>query len=205
LGNHDYGSNPDAQVEYSKISSRWSMPSRYYSRQFTVGADTILFAFIDTDPIVRELRGVQHDSIKYPAGGVDQQRQWLESLLSSSKAKWKMVVGHHPLYTGGWRKTATDTKNLKGYMEPLFDKHNVDVYICGHEHHLEYVKPVGKTHYIISGAASETRPVGLHPEGGKFAASKQGFATFSVTGDTLLVQFIDHKDKIINESVILKQ
>jgi tartrate-resistant acid phosphatase type 5 len=204
LGNHDYISNPDAQVAYSQVSSRWSMPSRYYAKKFTVGTDTVLLAFIDTDPIVKELIGVKHDSIKYPAGGVDKQRQWLEELLSSSKAKWKMVIGHHPLYTGGWRKDARDTKNLKEYMEPVLNKYNVDVYICGHEHHLEYIKPAGKTHYIISGAASETRPVALHPNGGKFAAAVQGFATFSVIGDKLLVQFIDHQDKIINESVILK-
>ncbi len=205
LGNHDYGSDPDAQVAYSKISSRWTMPSRYYAKKFTVGADTVLFAFIDTDPIVKELAGVQRDSIKYPAGGVDKQLQWFQNLLSTSKAKWKMVVGHHPLYTGGWRKDSRDTKNLKEYMEPLFSKYNVDVYICGHEHHLEYIKPAGKTHYIISGAASEARPVELHPNGGKFAAAVQGFATFSVTRDKLLVQFINHKDEIINESIILKQ
>lgn len=204
LGNHDYISNPDAEVEYSKISSRWSMPSRYYSRTFTIGADTVLLAFLDTDPIVKEMLGVKHDTIKYPAGGVERQYQWLENLLSSSKARWKMVVGHHPLYTGGWRKDSRDTKNMKEYLEPVFAKYNVDVYICGHEHHLEYIKPAGKTHYIISGAASETRPVALHPDGGKFAAAVQGFATFSVSRDKLLIQFIDYKDKIINETIILK-
>lgn len=204
LGNHDYISDPDAQVAYTRVSSRWSMPSRYYSKKFTVGTDTVLIAFIDTDPIVKELNGVQHDSIKYPVGSVDKQRQWLENLLSSSKAKWKMVVGHHPLYTGGWRKDSRDTKNLKAYMEPIFTRHKVDVYICGHEHHLEYIKPAGKTHYIISGAASEARPVALHPDGGKFAAATQGFATFSVARDQLLIQFINYKDEIINESVILK-
>lgn len=205
LGNHDYISNPDAEVAYSKISSRWSMVSRYYSKTFTIGADTVLFAFIDTDPIEKELRGIKHDSVKYPAGGVERQRQWLENLLSSSKARWKMVVGHHPLYSGGWRKESIDTKNMKGYLEPVFNKYNVDVYICGHEHHLEYIKPAaGKTHYIISGAASEARSVALHPDGGKFAAAVQGFATFSVAPGRLLVQFIDYKDKIINETIILK-
>ena len=30
LGNHDYGSNPQAQVDYTSRSPRWRMPERYY-------------------------------------------------------------------------------------------------------------------------------------------------------------------------------
>ena len=30
LGNHDYRGAPQAQIEYSKRSNRWRMPSRYY-------------------------------------------------------------------------------------------------------------------------------------------------------------------------------
>src|ERR1700761_2908731 len=36
LGNHDYGSDPDAQVRYSKISRRWNMPARYYKKEVTL-------------------------------------------------------------------------------------------------------------------------------------------------------------------------
>ncbi len=31
LGNHDYKTNPDAEVAYTKISERWHMPARYFS------------------------------------------------------------------------------------------------------------------------------------------------------------------------------
>jgi len=204
LGNHDYASNPDAQVEYSKISSRWSMPSRYYSKTFTIGTDTILIAFLDTDPIEKQLRGASYDSVKYVPGAVEKQQLWLENLFTYSKAKWKIAVGHHPLYTGGWRKDSEDTKRMKAFLEPIFTKYKADVYIAGHEHHLEYTKPKGPTHYIISGAASEARPVSINPDGGRFAAATQGFCTFSVKADSIVVQFIDYKDRIINESLITK-
>lgn len=204
LGNHDYASNPDAQVEYSKISSRWSMPSRYYSKTFTIGKDTVLIAFLDTDPIEKQLRGAPFDSVKYIKGAVEKQKLWLENLFANSKATWKIAVGHHPLYTGGWRKDSEDTKRMKAFLEPVFTKYKVDVYIAGHEHHLEYTKPEGPTHYIISGAASEARPVALNLNGGKFAAGTQGFCTFSLTTDTLLVQFIDYKGRILNETAITK-
>lgn len=142
--------------------------------------------------------------MKYPAGAVEKQRVWIENQLSHSSARWKLVVGHHPLYTGGWRKDSEDTRRMKEYLEPVFNKYKVDVYIAGHEHHLEYIKPAGPTHYIISGAASEARPVSLFPVFGQFAAGVQGFATFSLNKDQLVVQFIDYKGIIINETVIIK-
>lgn len=204
LGNHDYASNPDAQVAYTKISSRWTMPARYYTKSFTIGKDSVLMAFLDTDAIEKELRGQAHDSVKYVAGAVEKQRQWLEALLASSNAKWKIVVGHHPLYTGGWRKDDEDTERMRNFLEPLFSRYNVDLYLCGHEHHLEYTKPKGTTHYIISGAASEARPAELNPKGGKFIAAEQGFATLSVAANQVLVQFINYQGKILNTSVITK-
>jgi tartrate-resistant acid phosphatase type 5 len=205
LGNHDYASNPDAEVEYSKLSSRWTMPSRYYTKTYRADGDSVLLIFLDTDPMEKEMRGQAYDSVKYKPGAVKAQREWLESTLAGSKAKWKIVVGHHPLYTGGWRKESPDTKNMKEFLEPIFKKYKVDVYIAGHEHHLEYIKPDGPTHYIISVAASEARPVSIYPGIGKFAAAVQGFATFSVTKDKILVQFIDYKDRILNETELRKQ
>lgn len=207
LGNHDYISNPDAQVQYTNISSRWTMPARYHSKKFFINGDTsqvVLFAFIDTDPLEKKMRGNKPDSIKYPAGGAEAQMAWLESILSDNSVKWKIVVGHHPVYTGGWRNTFQDTKNMQGLLEPLFKKHNVDVYICGHEHHQEYYKPEGRTHYIISGAGSEGRPPAIKPTGTRWISSEQGFAAISMTRDNMLVQFINYKDQIIKSQMIIK-
>lgn len=207
LGNHDYASNPDAEVEYTKISSRWTMPSRYYSKSFNENdtSRSLLMLFIDTDPIEKELNGQKHDSIKYVAGAVDKQKQWIESQLANSRAKWKIVVGHHPLYTGGWRKNSPNTLKMKNFLEPIFDKYGVDVYLAGHEHHLEHTKPMNhRTHHVISGAASEARPTTIHPDGGIFAAATQGFATFSVANNQILIQFIEYTNKILHESIIRK-
>lgn len=203
LGNHDYITNPDAQVEYSKISSRWTMPSRYYSKTFNINSDTaqkVLMVFMDTDPIEKQLRGQAHDSIKYPAGAVEAQMKWVEQELAASKATWKIVVGHHPLYTGGWRADIKDTRNMRAFLAPVFKKYGVELYICGHEHHQEYTLPPGNTHYVISGAASESRPAALNKVGGKFISEKQGFSTFSITPNEITVQFIDYKGKVIGVS-----
>lgn len=205
LGNHDYISNPDAQVAYSKISSRWYMPSRYYAKTFNLNGDTtqqLLMLFIDTDPMEKQMRGQVHDSVKYPAGAVETQMQWMEQQLSQSKATWKVVVGHHPLYSGGWRANIQDTKNMRAFLEPVFEKHKVELYISGHEHHLEYTQPAGNTHYIISGSASESRPAERNANGGQFTAARQGFATLSVTANEMLLQFIDYTGAILHTAVL---
>ena len=207
LGNHDYISNPDAEVEYSKISSRWDMPSRYYSKKFFINGDTsqgVLIAFIDTDPFEKKMQGAKTDSVKYTVSATKDQQLWLEKVLSDKTVKWKIVVGHHPVYTGGWRMNTAETKKMRDFLEPLFKKYGVNLYISGHEHHLEYTKPEGLTHYFISGSASEARTTTLYPEIGKFAAAEQGFATFSISGNQCMVQFINYDGKIIYNTVIDK-
>ncbi len=199
LGNHDYISNPDAEVEYSSISSRWDMPARYYSKKYFINRDTaqgVLLVFIDTDPFEKKMQGVKTDTIKYTVSATKDQEQWLENVLSDKTVKWKIVVGHHPLYTGGWRMNMPETKKMRDFLEPLFQKHNVNIYICGHEHHLEYTKPAGNTHYIISGSGSEARKTAIYPVIGKFGASEQGFASFSIAGNQVMVQFINYEGKL---------
>ena len=150
------------------------------------------------------MRGQAFDSVKYVKGYTEKQLAWLDAQLRGSKARWKIVVGHHPVYTGGWRKDSPDTKRMHDLLEPIFTKHKVDVYIAGHEHHLEHIKAEGPTHYIVSGAASESRKVAVYPGIGTFAAGVQGFCTFSMTRDSILVQYIDYTDKVIHSTTIVK-
>lgn len=205
LGNHDYVDNPDAEVEYSKQSNRWDMPARYYSRKFFINGDTtqsVLIVFIDTDPFEKKMRGVKTDSVKYTVSATEDQQQWLEELLSDKTVKWKIVVGHHPVYTSGWRKYSNDTKKMRRFLEPIFKKYGVNLYICGHEHHLEHSKAKGMTHYIISGAGAEIRKTLSFPTIPRFGASEQGFATFSIDGNQARVQFINYNGKVIYNTVI---
>ncbi len=40
LGNHDYGGDPQAEIDYSEVDRRWNMPARYYSKVFLLMDDT---------------------------------------------------------------------------------------------------------------------------------------------------------------------
>lgn len=204
LGNHDYKSNPDAQVAYSNISRRWKMPARYYSKLVAIPGDTsnkVLLLFIDTNPLIPEF----YSNVEYGPNVQSQdsamQRKWIETELKQS-VKWKIVVGHHPLFTGGGRTSAYDTKAVRSRLQPIFDQYKVDVYLAGHEHSLQHLVS-GNTQYFISGAASEKTAVKLVPES-KMAAAEYGFMTFSISREKMIVQTIDASGKVIYSTSIIK-
>lgn len=204
LGNHDYILNPDAQVAYSRKGKRWHMPARYYDTSFATGHDSVLFVFLDTDPIEKEFLKAVYDSLKYPANGVTRQLQWLDQVLASSTAKWKIVVGHNPLHTGGSRRHSSRTRKMRNILQPFFKRYAVDFYLSGHEHQLEYLKPGGATHYIISGAASSTGHLGWLKWHRRFAARKKGFASLSIGPQGVLLQFISDNTRVIYRKMIMK-
>jgi len=122
----------------------------------------------------------------------------LTSVLSdtSKNIKWKIVVGHHPMYTGGSRTNGYDTKAVRNSIEPILYKYNVDVYLTGHEHSLQYLQPQpNKTMHLISGSASEKTSVQLIPEA-KMVASEYGFMVFSITAKQLIVQVLNEKGDV---------
>ncbi|HTH32281.1 MAG TPA: metallophosphoesterase, partial [Lacibacter sp.] len=208
LGNHDYKSNPDAQIKYSTISRRWKMPARYYSKTFSINADTtqqVLLVFIDTNPFIPEFYKNAEYGPNVKGQDTTKQKRWMEKLLSnkSPNIKWKIVVGHHPMYSGGSRTEAYDTRAIRNTLKPMFDKYKVDVYLAGHEHSLQHMQSAGNMHHIVSGAASEKTPARLI-ENSLLSASEYGFFVFSITGKELLLQAVNDAGKIIYSYTIKK-
>jgi tartrate-resistant acid phosphatase type 5 len=196
LGNHDYRGNPQAEIDYSEVDRKWNMPSRYYSKIIFIDDDTtqgILLVFIDTTPFLSE----SYKNNKFHMEGQDtaMQRIWIEKTLSEAPAniKWKFVFGHHPVYTGGGRMKALETTEMKKLFQPIFEKYHVNAYICGHDHNLQYIKPPGYTHYLVSGAGSELSKTVIHPEGGVYAKAENGFMNITVTSKQLHVTMVNYK------------
>ncbi len=52
------------------------------------------------------------------------------------------------------------------------------------------MKPEGYTYYFVSGAGSELSKTVVHPEGGVFAKAENGFMTFSISNNSMLVNVI---------------
>lgn len=162
LGNHDHKGNVQAQFAYAGESRRWRMPSSYYKRgEILSDGSRAEFFFLDTTPIKRLNWWEPWFGID-PA--VQQQLNWLERGLANSAARWKIVVGHHPVFSGGKKGHTAEMVHL---VTPLLDVHGVSAYINGHEHDLQHITVDG-VHYITTGAGASTRSTGP-TEGTRFA------------------------------------
>jgi 3',5'-cyclic AMP phosphodiesterase CpdA len=96
------------------------------------------------------------------------QANWLESSLRDSKAKWKIAVFHHPIYSSGGHGSAT---GLRKRLEPLFTRYRVNVAFSGHDHIYERTKPQQGIQYFVSGAGGKVRRGDVDRGSGLSAAS----------------------------------
>lgn len=198
LGNHDYKSDPDAQIRYNKVSRRWKMPARYYTKEASLGANKgkALFVMIDT----MQLLGEEGNENK------EKHLSWIKSSLAaaSSDVKWKIVVGHHPGYTVGPRIKNNDTLAIRAALTDIFEEYKVDVYLSGHEHSLQHLKPNGYTNHFVSGAGSDLTDVSANIPYSKFQASENGFMYFSLDSNRLNVKAINHLGAVLYETELKK-
>ena len=195
LGNHDYKGNPQAEIDYSKKSRRWNMPARYYSKTEKINDSvSILFVFIDTNPFIAKYQKKKESYADLGMQDTTKQLKWLDELLSTSKAKWKIVIGHHPVYSTG--SEHGNTEEMLAVIKPRLEKYKVDMYLAGHEHDLQHQQPEGTVDYVVSGAGSSTRPTSIKSMT-KFAEAVSGFAAFTCTADSLTTYFINYKGENI--------
>ena len=59
------------------------------------------------------------------------QHRWLEEALGASRARWKIAVGHKPLYSSGKHG---GSRSLREHVLPLLLEHGVDLFLVGHDH-----------------------------------------------------------------------
>ena len=194
LGNHDYRGNPQAQIDYTAVSKRWRMPSRYrVVRSDESGIPGLDLFVIDTSPLVHQYRDKVESTIARNVAGQDVATQlaWLDRELGASRAPWKVVTGHHTIRSGG--SGHGDTPELVAQIKPLLEKHGVQAYINGHDHDLQHIVD-NRVHYLCVGAGSEVRPVKA-VAGTRFAIERSGFAAITVGRDTLDLAFRDYLGK----------
>jgi len=126
-GNHEYldSINPDGS-EGRVLGPHWA-------RQFALpgnGVKGLKSTTYFTD--YQDVRFIVLDgTAALDLGTLDQQSQWLEQRLKESKARWKIVVTHQPIYTCA---RPEDTGPLKAAWKPLFERYQVDLVLQGHDH-----------------------------------------------------------------------
>lgn len=176
LGNHDLRTeNGDPQVRYRPFG----MADRWYSLR----RGPVAFFLLDTNVNARW----QH------------QMPWLKKALAASDAPWKVVVGHHPLYSAG---LYGDDPAAIARLTPLFERHGVQLYINGHEHNYERTKPIrGTTYLTVGGGGAWLRPVVANARSAR-AVSAYSFAELSVADDSLTIDAWNLRGERIDRAVL---
>jgi hypothetical protein len=171
FGNHDYGQedSPAAELLYSNKSPDWRFPSPYYT--FTAGP--VQFFAIDT--------------IKLS----EAELLWLDDALGKSRAPWKLVYGHYPIYSA----TRGDNKLLISKLLPILKKQQVDVYLTGHDHNLQELTSEGSVHFFVSGGGGAELYDLKTYEHSVFKEKVNGFTVIEADSKHFKVSFVDTEGK----------
>lgn len=186
LGNHDHYKNPAAQIAYSEHSDRWRMPDEYYSFEKELEDGTrIQFFALDTVLILAE---------------EPEQMKWLEEELRKSTADWKIVYGHHPIYSGS-ETWVDEIQVMKENVEPLLTKYGVNLYLSAHNHSIEIFEEISGVTYVVSGAGSRPRDV-YWVEQTNFAHADLGFAWLQVMPQQMNIYIVGREGQVLYKSEI---
>lgn len=209
LGNHDYGDqqerrgggystcghpDPGAEVEANGRISLWHFPARNYLLRSPL-AD---FVMLDTQPI----------ALAFPksidgSATAHEEVSWLTSTLDRLPSHWRIVVGHHTIYSSGLHGRKNDaTQQRMRALLPLLRNEHVDLYICGHDHDMELIGDLrhgSDPVFLVSGAGSgldDLRARRAHEEPPTIypsfpTKSYLGFAMLEVSQDHLAINFYD--------------
>lgn len=133
------------------------------------------------------------------------QLDWTKEVLSTSTDEWKIMIFHHPIYSGGDRH-GPDLQ-LRVALEPLMVQYGVDVVFSGHEHVYERIKPQKGITYFVAGSSGQLRKGGLTPSAITAAGfdQDQAFMVVSVIGDEMAFQTLSRTGATVDAGVIRRR
>ena len=145
-GNHEneLGNGP---IGYQAYQTYFSVPEATGQTDVTRG---LWYAF--TAGSVRVV-SIANDDVTYQDGGNSYvrgysggaQKAWLEAELAATRANrdidWIVVCMHQVAVSTADKFNGADL-GIREEWVPLFDRYNVDLVVCGHEHHYERTHPI---------------------------------------------------------------
>lgn len=141
----------------------------------------------------------------------EKQTAWLDEQLSRSKADWKFVSFHHPVYSP---KANRDNSELRTEWSPLFDKYHVDMVLTGHDHSYmrtfptrngtKVANPADGTTYVVSFSGSKMYD--QQPDEHSAVAFEKipTYQIIDINGKQLTYRAYDARETVVDELVITK-
>lgn len=190
LGNHDFcgTSVPDTQIGSTAVP-HWQFPARQYVVESTL-AELLM---LDTTPYASGRSSDAADAVRHG--------------FASPKTIWRIAAGHHPVVSSGYHGHFPRAEHRRMVtLEPLMKRAKVDLYICGHDHHLELID--GQPRFLISGAGSDPVPPLIPHAKTLFpseATPQLGFAVVELDDHTMTIRFFDGEGKSISKPFVFRR
>lgn len=171
LGNHEYFGNPRAPVDYTNSSHNadklWYLPDNNYSFRYFLADNTeIQFFVLDTNGCQGHVFRSHPETISQLVNSIEQ----LKVALAASTARWKIVSGHHLLYTPGighsssadclrsdWYSIAGKKRRQGFGLEKVLIEGDVNIYMAGHEHSFIHHVEHGVHHFCCGASGADIR------------------------------------------------
>jgi hypothetical protein len=188
LGNHDWRTSREAalgEVRFLESTPPFYMDGLFYSVKPPAGKGEVEIFVLDTEVLLAGTTVYEDimadDGSELPPTTVEHPKEWtrpaneaernmaawLEQALQNSTARWKIVMGHHPLWSSAGGKFE-QAKVMRRLILPALCRY-ADMYVAGHEHTLEVhtdscaqavpgttLPPLPQ---VVSGAAGKQRPL----------------------------------------------
>jgi hypothetical protein len=133
-----------------------------------------------------------------------EQLRWLDNELDGSSAAWKICYFHHPLYSHS--KAHGPDLDLRKRLEPILERHGVNVVFSGHEHDYERLKPQHGINYFVLGNSGQLRLHDLKPSGETAVGfdTNQDFALVEIAGESLYFQVVSRTGQSVDSGVLTR-
>ena len=134
------------------------------------------------------------------------QHQWLKEQLAQSKAKWKILILHHPLYSVKGKNNAIQRWMFDG----LVREYGVDLVLQGHEH--AYARMTGGVYkngapatpvYTVSHCSPKNYRIHFDERFDKFGISSRYYQIVTIHGDTLAMAAYDANTQALYDSLMI--
>jgi len=129
------------------------------------------------------------------------QRRWLEAALRASRASWKIVTLHRPLYSSGFHGGA---RSLRQALEPLLTQYRVPLVLAGHDHNYERLEAKGIIHIVSGGGGAWLRNFRAVQPQSKVRLVSPNYLTLEATAERLLVTAYNEKNDPIDRLELKK-
>jgi tartrate-resistant acid phosphatase type 5 len=174
LGNHEYGYNVQAQIDYTDISDTWYLPARYYTKRIRLSSSQYAsLLFLDTSPCISDYRSNNPDywdpcMTEYPTCSQTSNAdddfegpcQFHENILSQScsdQYNWLKSTLANDIPSSDWLFVIghhpIDECDVND-LTTLIQNHGFSLFLNGHTHSMNQYTIDGKGAYITTGAGS---------------------------------------------------